>query len=371
MTNKVFDALLDSIYAAAEDQNCWELVLSSLASHLSARGGVFHARSERAGFAFGTTTGLDQSSLKEYADYFYSVNPLNTPLSRIPVGVATPDHLLIPRREIERTEFFNDYARTHDVAGSITLVLARDTHQEVSFGIVRDVRSDLFTLEQVSFVQRLGPHILRAVSLNRRLAALVDERGALEGALDRLQAAILLLDEKGAIHHCNCAATELLKEGDGIASVQGRLVATSAKSQAHFAELVRAAANPRRGRGGSSFLLRKRSARPLFARVMPFGQRSDFWLSSPIVRAIVFISDPDRSNGDAIAEVMDLYGLTPSEKKFLSELLAGSTVQEAADALNITRATGRNRLARIMAKTDTNRQGELLQLIHQSSSPTR
>jgi DNA-binding CsgD family transcriptional regulator len=238
-------------------------------------------------------------------------------------------------------------------------------------GIVRDVRSDLYTPEQVAFVQRLGPHILRAVSLNRQFAALADERRAFAGALDKLQAAVFLLDEKGAVRDCNRAATELLKEGDGIAAVRGRLVATNPNSQARFAELVRAATVPKEARGGSSSLPRMRSARSLIARVMPFGQRSDFWLTDTFVQAIVFISDPDRPDGDAIAEMMDLYGLTPSEKRLLSELLAGSTVQEAADTLKITRATGRNRLARIMARTDTNRQGALLQLIRKGSSPTR
>jgi hypothetical protein len=84
LIDEIFAALLDSIYAAAEDRGQWEAVLSSLASGLSARGGVFHARSEMAGFAFGTTTGHDESALKAYSEYFYSVNPLNPPLSRIP-----------------------------------------------------------------------------------------------------------------------------------------------------------------------------------------------------------------------------------------------------------------------------------------------
>jgi len=44
---------------------------------------------------------------------------------------------------------------------------------------------------------------------------------------------------------------------------------------------------------------------------------------------------------------------------------------EAAGNLGITRAMSRNRLARIMAKTDTHRQSELLQLILRSSIPAR
>ncbi len=64
---------------------------------------------------------------------------------------------------------------------------------------------------------------------------------------------------------------------------------------------------------------------------------------------------------------MDVYDLTASEKKLLRELIAGRSLREAADALKITWVTSRNRLARIMSKTDTHRQSELLQLILRSS----
>ncbi len=104
---------------------------------------------------------------------------------------------------------------------------------------------------------------------------------------------------------------------------------------------------------------------------MPIGQRSGFWLNSTQPCAILFVSDPDAVAGDAIDEVMDAYGLTPSERKLLNELIAGRSVKEAAEMLNITRATSRNRLARIMAKTDTHRQSELIQVILRSSTPAR
>ena len=68
---------------------------------------------------------------------------------------------------------------------------------------------------------------------------------------------------------------------------------------------------------------------------------------------------------------MDSYGLTPAEKKLLNELLAGCSLKEAAGRLNIARVTSRNRLARIMAKTDTHRQGELIRLMLRSSVSAR
>ncbi len=104
---------------------------------------------------------------------------------------------------------------------------------------------------------------------------------------------------------------------------------------------------------------------------MPIAQKSEFWLDSTEPRAILFVSDPDPLAGGAVDEVMDAYSLTPSEKKLLSELITGRSLREAADILKITRATSRNRLARIMTKTDTHRQSELIQLILRTSVPVR
>jgi DNA-binding CsgD family transcriptional regulator len=53
------------------------------------------------------------------------------------------------------------------------------------------------------------------------------------------------------------------------------------------------------------------------------------------------------------------------------DYLIDSICAEVTENLGISRATSRNRLGRIMAKTDTQRQRELLQLILRSSVPAR
>ena len=235
-----------------------------------------------------------------YAAYYYSVNPLNAALSRIPVGVAVPDQKLVLPCDMERTEFQNDYGRRYDIAGSVTLLLARDGQQEASLGIVRGVNADLFTDEQVSFVQRLSPHILRAIGLNRRLAALEAERNSFEAALDRMETAVLLLNGEGAISYCNAAATELLKKGDGLTASRGRLSAASPSAQTLLDEVIRNAVAATGARGGSLSLPGENAARPLIARIMPFAQKSEVWLAGSEVRAIVFVSDPGRRERDRL-----------------------------------------------------------------------
>lgn len=138
-----------------------------------------------------------------------------------------------------------------------------------------------------------------------------------------------------------------------------------------LAGLMRAALAEKGARGGSVPVPRRYSPRPLLVKIMPIAQSSEFWLNSAQPCAILFISDPEPLAGEVADEVMGAYGLTPSERRLLSELIAGRSLREAADSLNITRATSRNRLARIMAKTDTHRQSELIQLILRSSVPVR
>ncbi len=368
----VFDYLLDSIYTAAEDPRQWESVLAALTSHLSGCGAALHTGpTAETGFSFGTAYNIDPESLAAYASYYHSMNPLNAPLSRIPVGVAVSDHQLVRRSELERTEFYNDYGRQFGIAGAVMLTLARDGHGEANLSVVGGFGSDVFSEGQVSFVQRLAPHLSRALALNRRLAGLQAERDTFQTMLDRREAAVLLLGEEGTICYCNEAGIQLLRRHDGLAASRGRLCALDANAQNLLAGLVRAALAAKGARGGSIPVPRQHSARPLHVKVMPFAQKSAFWLSSPEVRAIVFVSDPESPAGDAVSEVMDAYNLTPSEKSLLNELIAGRSLREAAENLGITRATSRNRLARIMAKTDTHRQSELLQLILRSSVPAR
>ena len=372
MKVEAFEPLLDRIYTAGEDPRHWDDVLSAITRHLSAKSAALHAGTiDGAGFSFGTAYRVEPEALASYAEYYYSINPLNSALARIPVGVAVSDQQLVKPGELKRTEFYNDYGQRFDIEGSITLVLARNSLHEACLGIVRGLGSDVFTGEQVSFVQRLAPHMLRAIGLNRRLASLNAEFKTFEAALERMETGVLLLNGEGLIHYCNASGIELLNKCDGLTFSRGRLSAANSAAQTLLAGLIQTALAAKGARGGSVSLPRQNTPRPLLMKIMPFAQESDVWLAGSAVRAIVFISDPDAPVGDAVSEVMDAYNLTPAEKRLLQELIVGRTLQEAADSLKVKRVTARNRLARIMAKTDTRRQSELLQLLHRSRIPGR
>ena len=61
--------------------------------------------------------------------------------------------------------------------------------------------------------------------------------------------------------------------------------------------------------------------------------------------------------------MQQLYGLTPAESRVADLLLEGLEVRDAAERLCITLETARFHLKRVLAKTGTHRQTELMRLM--------
>ena len=79
--------------------------------------------------------------------------------------------------------------------------------------------------------------------------------------------------------------------------------------------------------------------------------------------AVAFVGDPDAVAAAPRAVLRGLYGLTSAEAALAGCLLRGHDLNEAAEALGVGRETARTHLRRIFAKTETQRQSELLRLL--------
>ena len=86
-------------------------------------------------------------------------------------------------------------------------------------------------------------------------------------------------------------------------------------------------------------------------------------LADGMPAVLVVIQDPDRVPAPSQNWLRRLFGLTAAEVRLALQLFGGSTLAEAASALNISRATARVHLAHIFRKTRTARQAELIRLL--------
>jgi DNA-binding CsgD family transcriptional regulator len=85
----------------------------------------------------------------------------------------------------------------------------------------------------------------------------------------------------------------------------------------------------------------------------------------------VFITPAGASAALPLTAWAAAFGLTAAEVRVLELLVEGKTVNAAAASLNIAATTARTHLARVMQKTGTRRQAELIRLATQLIAPVR
>ena len=112
------------------------------------------------------------------------------------------------------------------------------------------------------------------------------------------------------------------------------------------------------------------------ARPQAFNLSKDPWvemLVTPVQRlafagsktpvAIVYISGDRRSQSDRCDQLVDLFGLLPSEARLAWMLAQATSISEAAEALGLTVETARNYSKKIYAKTGARGHAELVRII--------
>ena len=78
---------------------------------------------------------------------------------------------------------------------------------------------------------------------------------------------------------------------------------------------------------------------------------------------IVIATDPEHVARAPAAQLAALFGLTPAEARLAAALAARQSLEEYADAAQITIGTARWTLKRVLEKTGCRRQSELVHLL--------
>jgi DNA-binding CsgD family transcriptional regulator len=113
------------------------------------------------------------------------------------------------------------------------------------------------------------------------------------------------------------------------------------------------------------------NGRPAFAHVLPTCSGHARSRIDPRAAAIVFITPSNQPSGLPLHAWAAAFGLTAAELRVLELMVDGHTIAEAATRLGIAETTGRTHLARVMEKTGTTRQADLIRLAMQLTSPVR
>ncbi|MCR0982799.1 helix-turn-helix transcriptional regulator [Roseomonas populi] len=370
-------ALIRSIYDAAmapgDGGSSWQQVLASVqeagegdASLLQVRGRTLDQTSVIA------AGNIDPVSAKLYQDYYYSRDLWVTryPKGR-DMGGATLSQDFVHEDEMRNSEIYNDLLLPH--LGGLFYNFGVADHvsptEVVLLGVQRKHGRGAFDRRSAASLEAVWKHLLHAMRLRSGMGLLRADLDIALGALDALEAAVLVLKEGGVIALANLPARRLLDRQDGIRSAPGGRIALRQQAEqsrldamvgrALAAQLGTIAASP----DGIMLVSRDGGRAPLSLLVAPFkpGRREAAERQPPM--ALVLVSDPDRRAVGLGELAAQLYGLTPAEGAMAEALAAGHSPEEIAERRAVRISTVRTQIQSILSKTGTTRQMELMRLL--------
>jgi DNA-binding CsgD family transcriptional regulator len=359
------EALLEDIYDAAVDADRWPAALAAMAGHFGS--GSAHLSFENMASTQGRmiSFGTDPRYAASYGIYYVSRNVLwQAFVQNQPPGVVSDRHIM-PRDQLSRTEFYNDFLRPQGGEELLVSQFLRDAEGGATLTLWRASGPGPWRRKDFETLTALTPHLARAVHIGRHIDAAGAVNRFSEEALYRLERGLIILARDGVVLFANAIAERLLRDGC-LRLRHGRLCARSPENSRGLDALIGAAAA--RKVGGSLIIARDPDP-PLLLMVSPV--RADHWNAiGGHPGAMVLTKDLVPPAGRSLQAFSSHHRLTPAETRLARELLAGDGIAAAAARLNISETTARTHRGRLFAKTGARRQAELVRMLLDFSDGT-
>jgi DNA-binding CsgD family transcriptional regulator len=200
----------------------------------------------------------------------------------------------------------------------------------------------------------------RATRVSRRRAdsQLFEAAAAATAALEQFNQGVALIDRGCHVSFANSAASAICRETDGLSLRAGELVAAAKLDSARLSAALKGAVGG--GQGASLRLERPSRRRPLSLLITPLQLTGG---GATVPGAMVVINDPERSAAPPRERLIQAYGLTMAEAGIAQLLLRGNDIAAVAARLTISLETARTHLRRLLVKTGTHRQSDLILLL--------
>jgi len=367
-------ALIARLYDAALDEALWPQLCRDLAE--ACGGGsetILILQSDSGAQLLNPAGHFGKEASSAYEAYYWQHDVWAKLAYRLGVGQVHDCAEHIRPRDFERTQFYADFCRPHDLYHVICAILPMAPGESAQLGVHRQRTQGPFAdspLVQAQ-LQALLPHLQRALRIRARLAQSGMQERTTRAALDALDTAVLLVDSRLDVLYANASALALFGPGleRSLHCPAGGSPRWCALPQ--LAQAVRQAIGTGQGKRvaapvASALRLPRPGAPDLCLTVAPFQPPQ-----GPLRQracALVLARDP-QAPPVAVPALQQLFDLTQAEAQVAQALAQGAPIDRIAAGTGVSINTVRTHLHHIYDKTGTARQGELIARIHQSASP--
>ncbi|MEP5568353.1 MAG: helix-turn-helix transcriptional regulator [Halioglobus sp.] len=378
-SNTSYDELVGLIYQGPLEERPWQSALPLLREMLDSQvaslvvrppsdedqGAILNSVRPEPGDTGDTLADPDDWQAASYREEFFSLDPfVNLPRDKI---IALED--VLPDSDLEKSDYYRHYLQPVGLFHILGVDTAEPGGMLARLRFSRRKEEPRFSAEERSLLERITPHLRRAIQIYATINRTTSERDVYAGAVSQLAVASIILDEQARVLSANPVAQAMLDQGDGL-SLRGQRLHIEGRDidkelQQAVASIIRA-----QHQGEPSVVKAMRVPRSsgrsdlgLVVRPVPVSQWSE-GQSSP--SAAVFVSDPDLHESASRQSLADLFDLTPAEANLAILLARGLSLAEVSETQNVSQHTARAQLKSIFAKTGVSRQAELVRLIIKS-----
>ncbi len=358
--------VLDAIYDAAVLPDRWCVMLGELSALFNSHFADLFARTDDWSDYRGLAVGLDRADYEdEFLDGWCKRNVWSKAKPVRVAGEVLATWQMVAKRDVLRSAIYNEYLKPRGLNEGLRLALWSGEGWIQDISLLRPWSAGHFNTTEIALGKMLLPHLQRAAVASRRLAG---TKAACK--LDTLFQPAFLVDQRGQVIRHNAAADELLASASTLSMTGRRLTATLKSDDDRLTAAITGAASIN-GTGPEASTLTLSQA--LSLTLIPLRGETEWMVPGPRA-ALILATETIGTNRLSVADLAKRFNLTRAEAEVTLDLMSGLTLSEIAEKCARSINTVRSHLARVMAKTHTKRQAELVRMmmsLEQAKADTR
>lgn len=345
---------IEDIYDAAFDRTLFPALLERLAATFGAQAGfIGWSDAERqAGFQF--QFGNDPLWLARYVETYASQDVLLPHLHAMTEGECRAAWPLLQSSEVRESVFYREYLAPQGIVDNLAVNLIKQPGIIASLALLRREPARPYSEVDCQRLAALVPHLRRAIYIQSHLVRAAEHAAADRAFAGSVGSSVLLLSAEHVLIEAAPVLVPLLRLrigeplGDGLL---GSAVARAIGQGQPVAVEVPA------GEDVPPLRLLLEARRLDSAR---FGDLAE----GPGAAIAVHVTRVDQPRAIAFDAIGDLYGLTATELRVLTDAVDTGDITAVGDRQGMARATARTHLHRIYEKTSTRSFAGLSNLVH-------
>lgn len=356
LSEERLSGLIDKIYDAALQPGNWGAVICEIGGAIGASSGT-SLWFNRSGLELirADIWNVPDEALQDYQRHYLAFCPRYRASRVLQAGTVYSDCVERASPNSYVREYY-DFMDRHDLG--IALIALAEKREDLTIGVnfYRDSRQE-FDDDATAILAALMPHLRRATNLTARYSDIL-ERADFGDAMFEASSATLVLDRLGRTVRINRAAETVLARQDGLAMVNGFLVAATSTDNYVLHQEIGRAVRPHvvgTTKTGDPVLINRPSGcTPYVVSVTPLRPQEKFRGHA----ALMTISEP--SSPLRLRHTAAAFHLTPAEGLVAALLCAGHRPEHIAAVRNTSVQTVRSQIKSIYAKLGVRSQIEMI-----------